>query len=69
MNVVELPVTDFRSVECVLDRARAAGLTDILVIGWDRNRDLWTDTNVADGGAILWLLELCKARLIRRQVT
>jgi len=68
MNVVELPVENFRDVGRVLAKTREADLTDILVIGYDEQGELWTGTNVADGPEMLWLLELARAKLLHRSV-
>lgn len=51
-------------VETVLQGALAHGLTEVVVIGFDSDGELYTAASMADGGAMLWLLELTKKRLM-----
>lgn len=39
-------------------------LKSVLIIGWTHEGELLTASSQADGGEVLWLLELCKQRLM-----
>ena len=41
----------------VLAEAQAQGLTDAVVVGWDRDGTLYIKTSYSDGPNVLWLLE------------
>lgn len=49
----------------VLTGAAEQGLDGCLVVGFDRDGDLYFASSYADGGTILWLLEKAKQRLLR----
>lgn len=51
-------------VERVLDGAREH-LESGLVIGWDKEGQLYIASSLADGGDMLWLLEKAKAELLK----
>lgn len=36
----------------------------VVVLGWDKNDELYFASTYADGGTIIWLLEVCKKRLL-----
>jgi len=40
-------------------------LETVLILGFDKDGDFISATNKADGGEVLWLLELCKHRLMQ----
>lgn len=48
----------------VLDKAKEE-LEDAVVIGWDKEGDFYFASTKADGGDVLWLLELAKKNLMR----
>ncbi len=48
-----------------LDFARNAGLTDVVILGYDSEGDEWFASSVADGAEVLWLLERLKLQLLR----
>jgi len=52
------------SVNAVLRNARAAGLSEVLVIGTDRHGALHLRGSPNDPGNALWLMETAKARLL-----
>jgi hypothetical protein len=52
-------------VNRVLDGAHQANMTEVVVIGWDENGDLYMSTSESDGGNVLWLLEVAKNRLLK----
>lgn len=65
-NVVKLPVVTKLDTPAqdILDAAGAKGLIDCVVVGWDRNGDLYFASSVADGGDVLWLFEHAKKQLL-----
>ena len=36
----------------------------VIVMGYDKDGDLYFASSIADGGTVLWLLETCKQRLL-----
>lgn len=50
--------------ERVLQRAMDAGLTEAVAIGLDPSGQFWFASSKADGGDVLWLLEIAKKRLL-----
>lgn len=48
----------------ILKAAREAKLQAALVIGFDKDGDFYFASSKADGGEVLWLLELAKKRLL-----
>jgi len=36
----------------------------VVLLGWDKNGELFFSSTYADGGTVLWLLEQCKVRLL-----
>jgi hypothetical protein len=70
-NVVELPVITRLDLppERVITRAMEAGLTEVVVIGRDPAGNFWFAASKADGGDVLWLLELAKKRLLEQMDT
>lgn len=36
----------------------------VVIMGWDKEGELYFGSTYADGGAILWLMELAKKRLM-----
>ena len=57
--VTRLPVPPDK----ILKQAAEGNLTSVVVIGYDADGDFWFASSDADGGAVLWLLELTKKRL------
>ncbi len=49
--------------ERVLSRAIDADITQAIVIGRDKDGDLYFASSVADGAEILWLIERAKLKL------
>ena len=52
------------SVERVLEAAERAKLTDIIILGWDADKQEYFAASMADGGTVLWLMERLKIRLL-----
>lgn len=50
-------------VERVLDAAKDR-LDKVVVLGWDKEGELYFASTFADGGDVLWLLEKCKQALM-----
>lgn len=48
----------------VLATAAGKGLSQAIVIGWDRNGKFYFHSSVPDGPNALWLLEIAKAELL-----
>ena len=48
----------------VLEHAMQAGLTDVVVIGFDAEGNEYFRASAADGGDVLWHLERAKHKLI-----
>jgi hypothetical protein len=41
----------------VIKEAQAQGLTEAIVLGWDKEGSMYLKTSCADGPSMLWLLE------------
>ena len=50
--------------ERVLEAAKLAELTDIVIVGYDKNEEEWFASSIADGGTVLWLIERFKKQLL-----
>jgi hypothetical protein len=64
LKVVDAPIESRRDIERLLSKMREAGLKDVVVIGYDKDGEFWTDITFADGPTALWLMELAKVKLI-----
>ena len=51
-------------VERVHDAARDVNLQSIVIIGYDEDGDFYFASSYADGGDVLWLMEMAKKRLL-----
>lgn len=51
-------------VKRVLKGAKRAKLDTAVVVGWDPDGSLYFASSAADGGDVLWLLELAKKKLL-----
>jgi hypothetical protein len=65
-NVVPLGIPTACDVppEKVLQGALAAGLTEVVVVGYDKDGNEYIASSEANGCNILWLLEIGKFRLM-----
>ena len=52
-------------IENVLEGAKQAGLSDIIVVGWDENGDLYGASSFSDAGDLFWLWEMFKIYIFR----
>lgn len=50
--------------ERVLEAAKLAELTDVVIVGYDKNKEEWFASSIADGGTVLWLIERLKKQLL-----
>lgn len=64
-NVVELGVVTSLPIPVgrILDKAIAADLQSVIVIGWQQDGEPYFASSESDGPEALWLLELTKRRL------
>lgn len=60
-NVVPLPD---RGVKAALGNALVTDLDSIIIIGFTRSGEFWSDATIKDGGDALWLLEEAKRRVM-----
>lgn len=51
-------------VSRVLDMAKEEGLTEVVIIGYDKNGAEYFASSNADGADALWLLERAKKKLL-----
>lgn len=51
-------------VERIINGASKAGLTEVIVIGFDADGEFYFAANKASGADALWLLETAKRRLM-----
>lgn len=51
-------------VERVIKGAQETNLKSVVVVGWDKNGDLYFASSKADGAEVLWLLEVAKKKLL-----
>ena len=66
MTVVDLPcLTRLKTPPTkVLATAAGAKLSEVIVIGRDQDGDLYFNSSSADGGDVLWLMEIAKRELM-----
>lgn len=65
-NVVDLDVVSTLDIppSKILAKAAGAGLTDVVVIGWDKDGKLYFASSGADAGDVNWLLDNAKLELL-----
>lgn len=65
-NVIILPVTTRLNVpfERIAYNALENELPEGFIIGWDKEGKFYFESSIADGGDVLWLLELTKHKLM-----
>lgn len=66
-NVVDLNVVTSLPIDParILRKASEAGLTEVVIVGYDKDGDFWFSSSGSDGGDVLWLFELAKMKLLR----
>lgn len=65
-NVHVLPVVTTHDIpaERILRAALKAGMSKVVILGYDADDEEYFASSVADGGTVLWLMERCKKKLI-----
>jgi hypothetical protein len=65
-EVVELDVLTHLDlpVDRILKAALEKGLAEVVIIGFDDDGEFYFAASKADGGDVLWLLELAKKKLL-----
>ena len=65
-NVTILPVVTVLDVPCerLLTAALESTLQKVIIIGTDANGEFYFASSMADGGDVLWWLEVAKKRLL-----
>lgn len=66
-NVVDFPGITKLDLppERIIQKAAEAGLTDVVILGYDKDGEEYFVSSVADGAEVLWLLERLKLQLLR----
>lgn len=49
----------------VLDDAKGECTEGVVILGWGSDGDLYFASSIADGGEVIWLLEMAKIRLLK----
>lgn len=64
-NIVRFPGITKLDIDPDVILSAAAGKTDtVVVVGYNKEGELYFASSVADGGAVLWLMELAKKALL-----
>lgn len=65
-NVIVMSVSTRLDIpaERVLTAALDADIKTAVVIGWDADGDFYFASSAADGGDVLWLLEMARKQLL-----
>lgn len=50
--------------ERILSAALERELTEVVVVGFDKEGEYYFSSSVADGGSVIWLLEMAKKKLL-----
>ena len=66
-EIVELSVVTKLDIpaERVISRAAEADLVEVVIVGFDKDGDLFFAANKADAGAVGWQLDMAKHRLLK----
>lgn len=66
-NVIELPVITSLPIPCerILNKAIAADLKEVMVIGTNPDGSYFFASSFSDGGNVLWLLEKTRIEIMR----
>lgn len=54
-------------VERVLEQAKDR-MDHVVLMGWDKEGELYFASTFADGGEVMWLLEQCKIALMKAAI-
>lgn len=66
-EIIDLQVVttlDIPAERCI-ERARGADLEEVVIVGFDKDGELFFSANKADAGAVIWQLEMAKHRLLK----
>jgi hypothetical protein len=65
-NVIEASFMTTLDIPCerILRKATEADLETVIVIGREKDGELYFASSVADGGDVLWLMEIAKKALL-----
>lgn len=65
-NVHVMPVVTTHDIPAdrILRAALKAGMSKVVILGYDAEDDEYFASSVSDGGTVLWLMERCKKKLI-----
>jgi len=55
-----------RSIEKILEDAKGELVEELVILGWDKNSELYFATTGRSGADVLWLLEAAKYALLDR---
>lgn len=64
-NIIVLPV--ITKLDIPADRVLESALGNVdrvLIMGWDKEGEVYFASSFADGGDVLWIMELCKKKLL-----
>ena len=61
-NITKLDLPPDRILESTKGKMQS-----VLLMGWDKNGDLYFASSIADGGEILWLMEHAKIQLLTQE--
>lgn len=66
-NVIDLPVITTLDIpaERILNKAIAADLQEVMLIGTAKDGSFYFAATFGDGGNVLWLMEKAKAELLK----
>lgn len=60
-NITRLNMPPDRVLEQAMGQFDNEG---VVIMGWDKDGDLYFASSIADGGSVIWLLEQCKKLLL-----
>ena len=63
LKLFPLPTSKDHDPDVMLQLAKGE-LDEVVIIGWDKDGELFFSSNVADGGTALWLIEKAKKALL-----
>lgn len=48
----------------VLDAAKGSCSDGVVILGWDDDGNFYFSSSIADGGTVIWLMEMAKKKLL-----
>ena len=64
-EVLVLPGKGKRDPNAMLECAKTAGLSDVIIVGWDATGDFFLSASDESNPEILWLLALAQQQLMQ----